>query len=194
MKYRPTEFLIRRAFSGDLLVLVLAIAYSNCNPSASSAQAPVTKAPVTKAVAFQPNGKFHVSSVPVRSGEDPWGPAKNLGVAGNESYPIPNDLLHVDLYRQSKQDEIDKSTSCVNCHSNVGNMHPPNTVAIGCVDCHGGNPNDFSKNGSHVHPRYPEMWSTSGNPVRSYALLNHESPEFVRFVNPGDLRVAHISG
>ena len=27
----------------------------------------------------------------------------------------------------------------------------------------------------------------------SYTLLNHESPEFIRFVNPGDLRVAHIS-
>ena len=46
---------------------------------------------------------------------------------------------------------------------------------------------------AHVSPRYPEAWRTSGNPVRSYTLLNHESPEFTRFVNPGDLRVAHIS-
>jgi len=30
----------------------------------------------------------------------------------------------------------------------------------------------------------------SRNPENSYALLNHESPEFIRFVNPGDLRVA----
>ena len=37
----------------------------------------------------------------------------------------------------------------------------------------------------------PEAWDSSANPVRSYTLLNHESPEFVRFVNPGDLRVAH---
>jgi hypothetical protein len=44
-----------------------------------------------------------------------------------------------------------------------------------------------------VRPRFPEAWINSGNPVRSYALLNHESPEYVRFVNPGDLRVAHIS-
>ena len=29
--------------------------------------------------------------------------------------------------------------------------------------------------------------------MRTYTLLNHESPEFIRFVNPGDLRVAHIS-
>ena len=40
--------------------------------------------------------------------------------------------------------------------------------------------------------RFPEAWRPSANPVRSYTLLNHESPEFVRFVNPGDLRVAHI--
>ncbi len=29
--------------------------------------------------------------------------------------------------------------------------------------------------------------------MRSYTLLNHESPEFIRFVNPGDLRIAHIN-
>ena len=33
-------------------------------------------------------------------------------------------------------------------------------------------------------------WPTSANPVRTYTLLNDEYPEFVRFVNPGDLRVA----
>src|SRR4029078_12529657 len=51
----------------------------------------------------------------------------------------------------------------------------------------------YEKEAAHVAARYPQLWPTSGNPVRSYALLNHESPEFVRFVNPGDLRVAHIS-
>ena len=140
-----------------------------------------------------PGGKFHQPTVPARSGEDPWGPARHLGIAGNDSYPIPNELLHTDLYRQSKQEANAKSASCIQCHSDVGSMHPPNTVSIGCTDCHGGNANDFSKKGAHIQPRYPEMWSTSANPIRSYALLNHESPEFVRFANPGDLRVAHIA-
>ena len=140
-----------------------------------------------------PGGKFHQPTVPARSGEDPWGPARHLGIAGNASYPIPNELLHTDLYRQSKQEANAKSVSCIQCHTDVGSMHPPNTVSIGCTDCHGGNANDFSKKGAHIQPRYPEMWSTSANPVRSYALLNHESPEFVRFANPGDLRVAHIA-
>ena len=30
----------------------------------------------------------------------------------------------------------------------------------------------------------------SATPERTYTLLNRESPEFVRFVNPGDLRAA----
>ena len=45
---------------------------------------------------------------------------------------------------------------------------------------------------AHVAPRYPESWHwpSSRMPERTYTLLNRESPEFVRFVNPGDLRVA----
>jgi LVIVD repeat len=46
--------------------------------------------------------------------------------------------------------------------------------------------------GAHVLPRYPITWSHTGsaNPVRGYTLLNREAPEFTRFVNPSDLRVA----
>jgi len=137
--------------------------------------------------------KFHTPSVPPPAGQDPWGPARALGIAGNESYPIPPDLCDVDMYRQSKSDAAAKSHSCIQCHSQVGNMHPPNTVNIGCTDCHGGDANDLTKLGSHVQPRYAALWPTAANPVRSYALLNYESPEFVRFMNPGDLRVAHIA-
>src|SRR6185436_1294608 len=42
----------------------------------------------------------------------------------------------------------------------------------------------------HVPARNRDAWTSTANPVRSYTLLNRESPEFVRFVNPGDLRVA----
>src|SRR5205085_547085 len=34
---------------------------------------------------------------------------------------------------------------------------------------------------------------TAANPVRNYAEINKEDPAFVRFVNPGDLRVAAMS-
>ena len=41
-------------------------------------------------------------------------------------------------------------------------------------------------------PRYPLAWNypSSANPPDSYTLLNREAPEFIRFVNPGDYRVA----
>jgi hypothetical protein len=45
---------------------------------------------------------------------------------------------------------------------------------------------------AHVLPKYPARWQfpASRNPESSYAHLNDEAPEYVRFVNPGDLRVA----
>jgi len=41
-------------------------------------------------------------------------------------------------------------------------------------------------------PTYPDSWHfpSSANPKQSYALLNKESPEFIKFNNPSDYRVA----
>jgi hypothetical protein len=47
-----------------------------------------------------------------------------------------------------------------------------------------------SMDAAHVLPRYPHHWNDSANPQGSYANLNMEAPEFVRFINPGDLRIA----
>ena len=177
-------------FGGRISFIVLAIGFAWCCFLAY----PVHLAAQTaQQMGVGTSPKFHTPSVPPPAGQDPWGPARALGIAGNESYPIPPDLCDVDMYRQSKSDAAAKSHSCIQCHSQVGNMHPPNTVNIGCTDCHGGDANDLTKLGSHVQPRYPALWPTAANPVRSYALLNYESPEFVRFMNPGDLRVAHIA-
>lgn len=46
-------------------------------------------------------------------------------------------------------------------------------------------------NAAHVQPRYPKSWAfpKSENPAMSYTLLNQESPEFVRFINPSDYRI-----
>lgn len=177
-------------FGSRFCLIILAIGFAwGCflaNPTQLAAQ-------TAQQMGVGTSPKFHTPSVPPPAGQDPWGPAKALGIAGNESYPIPPDLCDVDMYRQSKSEAAAKSHSCIQCHSQVGNMHPPNTVNIGCTDCHGGNANDLTKLGSHVQPRYPALWPTAANPVRSYALLNYESPEFVRFMNPGDLRVAHIA-
>jgi hypothetical protein len=111
-----------------------------------------------------------------------------------EHFPLPPGAMTAEeLYRQTDADVMRKSWGCINCHQGVHDMHDLPTVKLGCCDCHGGDPDAPTKETAHVQPCLPAAWPTSGNPVRSYTLLNHESPEFIRFVNPGDLRVAHIS-
>jgi hypothetical protein len=67
-----------------------------------------------------------------------------------------------------------------------------------CTACHGGNPVAATKEDAHVRPRFPDAWKRGGkmssaNPERANTLLAKESREFVRFVNPGDLRVAEAA-
>ena len=101
-----------------------------------------------------------------------------------------------------------KVEGCVPCHAMIEPMHKYGTtetleklkdgkdaVGLTCTACHGGNPASQKKEEAHVQPLYPRLWSRGGvhtgaNPERSNTLINRESPEFVRFVNPGDLRVA----
>lgn len=111
----------------------------------------------------------------------------------DDPFPMPPEMIGLRLMEQTEEVKQTKSAGCVVCHQTVGDPHQKETLRIGCTDCHGGNAATVDKDRAHVAPRYPEFWPSSRNPVRSYALLNHESPEFVRFVNPGDFRVAHIS-
>ncbi len=113
--------------------------------------------------------------------------------ADRDPYPLPASAQQVDLLRQTAEEAALKSAGCVQCHENAHDPHYKETLHLGCCDCHGGDPQATSKERAHVAPCFPEAWRTSANPVRSYTLLNHEAPEFVRFVNPGDLRIAHIS-
>ena len=83
-------------------------------------------------------------------------------------------------------------------------MHSTGTVRLGCTDCHGGNP--------EIRPdrRHPERFCairpgqargpssteesrqsrSSANPTRAYTQWLNEDWNYIRFVNPGDLRVA----
>jgi hypothetical protein len=110
-----------------------------------------------------------------------------------QSFPTPNELQNTNLIGQTQQEAHAKSWGCVSCHKDSHDPHYKDTIALGCTDCHGGNANTKMKEIAHIHPRFPDAWPKSANPVRAYALLNHEDPKFIRFNNPGDLRVAHIS-
>ena len=111
----------------------------------------------------------------------------------NDPFPMPPELVGVELMKQTAGEAHGKSVGCIVCHQGSGDPHCKPTIRIGCTDCHGGDATAVRKELAHVAPRNPQFWPTSGNPVRSYTLLNNESPAFVRFVNPGDFRVAHIS-
>ena len=94
------------------------------------------------------------------------------------------------LFKQTFAEASAKDGKCVSCHKNIEPMHASPAVKLGCVDCHGGDANATTKQQAHVQPRHPELWTSTANPVRSYAKVLDESPEFIKFVNPGDLRVA----
>ncbi|MCR9093904.1 MAG: hypothetical protein NXI30_06795 [bacterium] len=106
---------------------------------------------------------------------------------------------------QTETEAAVKTAGCVTCHtkSDEATMHPQRSVVLGCTDCHGGDAtavtSDYdpgsaefleAKARAHVQPAMPETWKNRRNEQRTYALLNLESPEYVRFVNPSDYRVA----
>jgi hypothetical protein len=94
------------------------------------------------------------------------------------------------LLRQTTEDVERKSRGCLTCHGKTESMHKDTAIRLGCTDCHLGNARATTIETGHVPARFPERWKNSANPERSYTLLNEESPEFIQFVNPGDLRVA----
>ena len=92
---------------------------------------------------------------------------------------------------QTREEAHGKSAGCIECHAGIEDMHASPHVVLGCTDCHGGTATPgLTMAKAHVAPRHPELWQSSANPSDSSVLLNHESPEFIRFVNPADLRVA----
>jgi hypothetical protein len=100
------------------------------------------------------------------------------------------------LVDQTPEQAMSKSVGCMECHKTTDaiSMHTSPNVILGCTDCHGGNPKKgLTLQQAHVLPANPEFWKSSANPSNATVLLNHESPEFIRFVNPGDLRVAEIA-
>jgi hypothetical protein len=113
----------------------------------------------------------------------------------------------VPAVRGQSQEEADrKSAGCISCHTSTDEptMHPTKTILLGCTDCHGGNSSvsatagaapdsteyKSAKGKAHVQPRDASFKDRSALPERTYTEWLKESPEFVKFANPGDLRVA----
>jgi hypothetical protein len=96
------------------------------------------------------------------------------------------------------------NAGCTSCHTQTDSatMHETGTVKISCVDCHGGSGEISLPQGigptsteykalkarAHVAPRNPR--NNAAAETRAYTDWLKETPEYIRFVNPGDLRVA----
>src|SRR5258708_29780237 len=110
-------------------------------------------------------------------------------------------------FRGQSQEEADrKSSGCISCHTSTDEltMHPTKTVHLGCTDCHGGNSSVSVKSGAapdspeynsatekaHVQPRDPSLKNRSALPERMYTKWLAETAQYVKFANPGDLRIA----
>jgi hypothetical protein len=110
-------------------------------------------------------------------------------------------------FRGQSQEEADrKSSGCISCHTSTDEptMHPTKTVHLGCTDCHGGNASvsvtagaaqgsseyNAVKEKAHIQPKEGFFRNRSTIPQRTYTNWLSESMEYIKFVNPGDLRVA----
>ena len=130
-------------------------------------------------------------------------------VADQDKWRAPN---------ESSQSRFDRaqagSAGCITCHASEDGREPiedihGGKVSMGCVDCHGGNPSvrrngeapetagyDKVKESAHaVKPNFPDVWKHDGkptarNPERVVAAWTKENIDYIKFVNPGDLRVA----
>jgi hypothetical protein len=116
-----------------------------------------------------------------------FGPPIAAGASLKADVPIPKknkvDQTHATMML--------KSRGCIDCHENSHDPHDSKFVMLGCTDCHGGDPTPgLTMRQAHPMPRNPVFFESSANPSDSTVLLNHESPEWIKFVNPGDLRVA----
>jgi hypothetical protein len=145
-------------------------------------------------------GKFHgcaltiLLSLPALSQETPaplkgglFGPPIAVRETPKPDVAIPK----ANLIDQSHATMMLKSKGCIECHEGAHDPHGSEFVRLGCTDCHGGDPTPgLTMRQAHPTPRNPVFFESSANPSDSTVLLNHESPEFIKFVNPGDLRVA----
>ncbi len=95
-----------------------------------------------------------------------------------------------ELMEQGSGAADSKSTGCLTCHAGIEKPHASQTVRLGCVDCHGGDATATEKEAAHVLSNDPERDNSSRTPPSESAAWMQLSWEYVRFVNPGDLRVA----
>ncbi len=91
-------------------------------------------------------------------------------------------------------------SSCLSCHRplqadgqavGIEHAHPPvDGEELSCVDCHGGDPKARSQSLAHPRPGRNASFFLKNLTIGE---LDSVDPDYLRFVNPGDLRVAETT-
>ncbi len=159
----------------------------------------------TAAVKLRVTRVFAETAAPVEKAAVPAPAAAAAQEMQAVPHPVePHTALHRATNTETPEQAASASAGCISCHTGIEhpNMHTDDTVVLGCADCHGGNASvmgtavrgtkiyaEEEKN-AHVKPRFEEDLDREGHPVRVYVRWIKESYEFVKFLDPGDLRVA----
>jgi hypothetical protein len=111
--------------------------------------------------------------------------------------------IQAELARAVSADGRPDEGGCATCHDGCSDPHPGGRKST-CTHCHGGDATATTVAGAHPAPLFPREWARSrntdpknagafdsANPERPYTLTLKESEAWIRFVNPGDLRVAN---
>lgn len=91
------------------------------------------------------------------------------------------------------EEVLTNEIGCTACHrprndfgERVGILDPHPWFSLSCTDCHGGNNNTSSKAEAHVSAGGPQTIIHN----LSTDQLDEVPPDYLRFINPGDIRVA----
>jgi hypothetical protein len=132
----------------------------------------------------------------------------SIGVRSRVASAAPQDSAASSTVQrgQSPEEVSRKSAGCISCHTATDEptMHPTKTVQLACTDCHGGDATISissataasspayigAKQRAHVQPKNSAFRNRSAIPERVFTDWLKESYEYIKFVNPGDLRVA----
>ena len=173
------RFVAEPRLSRLLLVAVVLAAVAQLTPRARSAASPAAPKPQPQSAQEQPQPQ-----------------------SAQPQQQLPPGIFLQQPFAEAKQ----KTEGCMSCHTSedAPTMHRSASFALGCTDCHGGDPKVFLPAGTapnspeylqltkqaHPKPRIPENAWTSANPVRAYTQWLKEDAEYIKFINPGDLRIA----
>ena len=107
------------------------------------------------------------------------GAGRRSGSRRTVPFPVPDRAARTSTSRGRRAEAAAaKSAGCLACHQGTARpaLASPRRSGSAASIATAATLRPATCKQAHVWPRFPDAWGSSGNPVRSYTLLNHESP------------------